>query len=153
MRNLEIKQHFDTVIELVNYCTENKIKYTPLIIGLLDTFDLLKAKVDNIDKCISKELKELEQKILTFAKENKEKLSDKEKSKITNDIEYGISFLIEKDKVEYKKLISEYMVQMNEDIKFTIPTFELTNDDLNKFEMDVQHVVALRNYIKKGNDK
>lgn len=148
MKNSEIKQEFQNVVELINYCSNNKIKCMALNMGLLSNFDLLKSTTENIDKCISQELKDLEQKMMDLAKEAKEKLTDEEKSKLVNDFDYGYSLLTEEEKSKHKELMIEYNKQMDEDIEFELLKFKLSESQLDSIEMDVAHVVVLRKYLK-----
>lgn len=106
MTHFETKQLNSELIALINYCVEQKITNFVLNYALNKNLKRITASIEEVDKCISQELKDLETKIWEEAKKiNAE----------TPKFEDGLIILTKEEKVARETLMAEYNKAMQEE--------------------------------------
>ena len=128
--NKEVKQLLQEVIILINYCGNNKIKNIVLNTMLFRNFDILDGLSKIIDKSISEELKDLEQKAL----------------KLDEDFIKGIALLTTEEKLRHTELIEQYNKDMDESIELDLYLIDI--ESIATVEMDVYESQILNHFLK-----
>lgn len=128
--NKEVKQLLQEVIILINYCGNNKIKNIVLNTMLFRNFDILDGLSKIIDKSISEELKDLEQKAL----------------KLDEDFNKGIALLTTEEKLRHTELIEQYNKDMDESIELDLYLIDI--ESITTVEMDVYESQILNHFLK-----
>ena len=128
--NKEVKQLLQEVIILINYCGTNKIKNIVLNTMLFRNFDILDGLSKIIDKSISEELKDLEQKAL----------------KLDEDFTKGIALLTTEEKLRHSELIEQYNKDMDESIELDLYLIDI--ESIATVEMDVYESQILNHFLK-----
>ena len=128
--NKEVKQLLQEVIILINYCGNNKIKNIVLNTMLFRNFDILDGLSKIIDKSISEELKDLEQKAL----------------KLDEDFNKGIALLTTEEKLRHTELIEQYNKDMDESIELDLYLIDI--ESIATVEMDVYESQILNHFLK-----
>ena len=128
--NKEVKQLLQEVIILINYCGNNKIKNIVLNTMLFRNFDILDGLSKIIDKSISEELKDLEQKAL----------------KLDEDFTKGIELLTTEEKLRHTELIEQYNKDMDESIELDLYLIDI--ESIATVEMDVYESQILNHFLK-----
>lgn len=104
MTHQEVKFLQQELIILINHLIENKCKNYHVNYGLDRNYDILTIAVKVIDKNVSKELIELEEKAMTLAKEQ-------EGDKLT----IGFSLLSKEEQEKHEELFNAYKEFMKEE--------------------------------------
>lgn len=128
--NKEVKQLLQEVIILINYCGANKIKNIVLNTMLFRNFDILDGLSKIIDKSISEELKDLEQKAL----------------KLDEDFTKGIALLTTEENLRHAELIEQYNKDMDESIELDLYLIDI--ESIATVEMDVYESQILNHFLK-----
>lgn len=106
MKHIEIKQLNAELIALINYCVEQKQTNFTLNYALNKNLKRITASIEEVDKCISQELKDLEAKIWEEAKKINPEAPD-----FVN----GLDILSDEEKAKRLELMDEYNKAMNEE--------------------------------------
>lgn len=106
MKHIEIKQLNAELIALINYCVEQKQTNFALNYALNKNLKRITASIEEVDKCISQELKDLETKIWEEAKKINPEAPD---------FEDGLSILTMDEMERRTELMDEYNKAMNEE--------------------------------------
>lgn len=107
MTHQEVKFLEQELIILINHLIENKCKNYHVNYGLDRNYEILLSVVKAIDKNVSKELIELEEKAIIFAKEN-----NKDSKEL---LTLGLSLLTEEEHTKHKELFEAYKIFMAEE--------------------------------------
>lgn len=132
--NKEVKQLLQEVIILINYCGTNKIKNIILNTMLFRNFDLLDATSKIIDKSVSQELKDLEEKVLKLI-ENTD-----------NNFYQGIKRLSTEEQLRHTELKEQYEKDMLEEIE--IDLFLIDVEKIENVEFDTAESQILNHFLK-----
>jgi hypothetical protein len=106
MTHFETKQLNSELIALINYCVEQKITNFTLNYALNKNLKRITTSIEEVDKCISQELKDLETKIWEAAKEINAEAPN---------FEDGLVILTEEEKAKRLELYAEYTKAMQEE--------------------------------------
>jgi len=132
--NKEVKQLLQEVIILINYCGTNKIKNIILNTMLFRNFDLLDSTSKIIDKSVSQELKDLEEKVLKLI-ENTD-----------NNFYQGIKMLSTEEQLRHTELKEQYEKDMLEEIE--IDLFLIDVEKIENVEFDTAESQILNHFLK-----
>lgn len=105
MKHIEVKHLQLELNALINHCVEKKVAIFHVNYGLDRNMTKINAAVEEINKHVSQELKDLEKKVYDLAKEK-----DKE-----NDFDFGLKLLTKKEKARRDELMAEYNKAMAEE--------------------------------------
>jgi hypothetical protein len=106
MKHIETKQLNAELIALINYCVENKVTNFTLNYALNKNLKRITTSIEEVDKCISQELKDLETKIWEEAKK-----INAESPEFIN----GLDVLTDEESAKRIELMDEYNKAMQEE--------------------------------------
>jgi hypothetical protein len=106
MTHFETKQLNAELIALINYCVENKVTNFTLNYALNKNLKRITTSIEEVDKCISQELKDLETKIWEEAKK-----INAESPEFIN----GLDVLTDEESAKRIELMDEYNKAMQEE--------------------------------------
>ena len=133
MTHQEVKNLQQELIVLINYLIANKCKNYHVNYGLDRNYEILTSAVKTIEKNVSKELIELETKILDLVKDQEDKT-------------FQISLLTEEEQLQHAELFKTYKEFMDEedDVKL----YFLDPVKTESVEIEYEYFLILKKFLK-----
>jgi hypothetical protein len=137
MTHIETKQLNAELIALINYCVENKVTNFTLNYALNKNLKRITTSIEEVDKCISQELKDLEAKIWEEAK--------KINAEVPN-FEDGLGILTEEEKAKRLELYAEYTKAMQEESD--VELYLIDPLKIEEIKIEFAYLIILGKFLK-----
>ena len=137
MKHIEIKQLNAELIALINYCVEQKQTNFTLNYALNKNLKRITASIEEVDKCISQELKYIETKIWEEAKKINPEAPD---------FEDGLSILNQDEMERRTELMEKYTKAMNEESD--VELYMIDPSKIEDVKIEFEPLIILGKFLK-----